>query len=166
MMQTDRAGRTLRESPTVVGSLVSYLCGDHSKSVIRRVSGHSSVLASPIRAQFVRRLVGAQRSPLFRPFQPFADPFERFVDAHTRRGQHIIKIPLQFFPDCPISTTNPVGDCSFYLAHAAVWEWALVVKFETNDRGFLETSWETIDSGVSHIVRPIDYADIQWTDIE
>ncbi|MDE0234783.1 MAG: hypothetical protein OXM62_07225 [bacterium] len=79
-------------------------------------------------------------------------------DAHSHR--------VSSFPDCPLTTADPQADCSFYLAHPAVWEWALMVEFETSGGGTLETKWETVASGVSYIVRLIDYADHQWTDTE
>ena len=64
---------------------------------------------------------------------------------------------------CPASTLDPENDCSFYLPHPAVYAWQLRVRFETDDGGATEDSWETLHSGTSYLVRLIDYADWQST---
>ena len=65
--------------------------------------------------------------------------------------------------DCYLPTLTPEDDCDFWLAHPAVYAWALQMKFETTDGGTLETSWETLHSGVSYLGRFVDYADYRIT---
>ena len=67
------------------------------------------------------------------------------------------------FPDCPVSTANPEEDCDFYIAHPAVYAWALQVQFETYDGGTLETVWHNLHEGTSQLVRLIDYTGSQST---
>ena len=62
-----------------------------------------------------------------------------------------------------MSTLNPEDDCSFYLPLPTVYAWQLQVRFETDDGGVTEDSWETLYSGTSYLVRLIDYADWQST---
>ena len=44
-----------------------------------------------------------------------------------------------------------------------VYAWQLQVRFETDDGGTTQDSWETLHSGTSYLVRLIDYADWQST---
>ena len=71
--------------------------------------------------------------------------------------------PGASFPDCPLTTANPENDCDFWLAHPGVYAWQLQARFETNDGGVDETSWETLHSGASYLIRLIDYADYRIT---
>ena len=67
------------------------------------------------------------------------------------------------FPDCPLTTVDPENDCDFWLAHPTVYAWQLQARFETTSSGAVETSWETLHSGASYLIRFIDYADYRIT---
>ena len=72
---------------------------------------------------------------------------------------HVSRTPAS----CPANTLDPEADCSFYLAQPAVYGWQLQVRFETDDGGVTQDSWETLRSGTSYLVGLLDYADLQST---